>query len=148
MQWITLTFKQLSTWQLYDLLQLRINVFVVEQHCPYPELDGRDQDPQTLHLLGYKNDKLVAYARLLPAGLAYPEVSIGRVVTHIETRGEGYGHALIQQAFIQIKKKWQDAPITIGAQYRLLDFYLSHGFKAISEPYLEDGISHIYMQKK
>lgn len=147
MQWITLTFKQLSTWQLYDLLKLRIDVFVIEQQCPYSELDGHDRHPETRHLLGYRDDKLTAYARLLPAGLTYPEVSIGRVVTAYTERGNGCGHALLKQALLEVQDIWQNAPITIGAQYQLKDFYQCHGFEAISAQYIEDGIAHIDMRR-
>lgn len=147
MQWITLSFRQLSTYQLYDFLRLRTDVFVVEQTCPYPELDGLDTHPETYHLLGYRDDKLTAYARLLPAGLSYPDASIGRVVTAKTERGNGCGNELIRQAIIQLYTLWPDAPITIGAQHHLMDFYGAHGFKAISEQYIEDGIPHIDMRK-
>ncbi len=148
MQWIRLDFQSLSTWQLYDLLKLRTDVFVVEQNCPYPELDNLDRNPQTYHLLGYRNEVLIAYARLLPAGLSYPEVSIGRVVSLKSERGKGLGHALINECIHQINTLWQKAPITIGAQYQLIDFYRSHGFEAVSEKYLEDGIYHIKMTRR
>ncbi len=148
MQWIRSDFQALSTWQLYDLLKLRTDVFVVEQHCPYPELDNLDRHPETYHLLGYRDEVLIAYARLLPAGLSYPEVSIGRVVCLKSERGKGLGNALIKECFHHIKKLWQDAPITIGAQYQLVDFYRSHGFETISEKYLEDDIYHIDMTRR
>ncbi|MEZ8141450.1 GNAT family N-acetyltransferase [Enterovibrio sp. FF113] len=147
MQWITLTFGQLSTRQLYDLLRLRTDVFVVEQNCPYPELDGHDLHPDTRHVLGYRDDKMTAYARILPAGLTYPEISIGRVVTANTERGNGCGNALVHYAILEAHNTWPQAPITIGAQYHLREFYRRHGFKEISEQYLEDGIPHIDMRK-
>ncbi|KXF80272.1 GNAT family N-acetyltransferase [Enterovibrio coralii] len=147
MQWITLTFGQLSTRQLYDLLRLRTDVFVVEQNCPYPELDGHDTHPETLHLLGYRDDKMTAYARILPAGLTYEDISIGRVVTANTERGNGCGHDLVSQALLQAHDVWPHAPITIGAQYHLREFYRRHGFEEISEQYLEDGIPHIDMRR-
>ena len=84
--WKVLTFSQLNTHQLFELMKLRVDVFVVEQTCPYPELDEKDRHRDTRHLLGFTNDKLVAYARLIPAGVSYPGVSIGRVATHVSVR--------------------------------------------------------------
>ncbi len=147
MQWITLTFRQLSTRQLYDLLRLRTDVFVVEQKCPYPELDGHDLHPETRHVLGYRDDKMTAYARILPAGLTYPEMSIGRIVTARTERGNGCGGELVKHALRQAQEVWPDTPITIGAQYHLRQFYRQHGFEEISEEYLEDGIPHIDMRR-
>lgn len=147
MHWVTLTFEQLSTLQLYSLLKLRIDVFVVEQQCPFHELDGHDLHPQTLHILGYHGNKLVAYARILPAGLTYKDVSIGRVLTISCERGKGYAHSLMQQAITNINNIWPNSIITISAQYHLRLFYRNYGFEEISAAYLEDGISHIDMQR-
>lgn len=147
MQWLVLTFDQLTPQQLYDFLRLRSDVFVVEQNCAFPELDGLDLHPQTQHLLCYHNDKLAAYARMLPAGLSFDEVSIGRVVIALSERGKKTGHQLLQKALKQIEKTWPNEPVTIGAQYHLRHFYQQHGFEEISEEYLEDGIAHVDMQR-
>lgn len=133
--------------QLYDLLAVRSHVFVVEQQCVYHDLDSHDHHPQTQHILGYLDKQLVAYARILPAGLTYPQVSIGRVATISSERGKGYGNDLINIALKQIEQCWPCTTITIGAQYYLQEFYQRHGFNAISEQYLDDGIAHIDMQK-
>tara|TARA_Y100001956_G_scaffold76069_1_gene84831 strand:+ start:1337 stop:1789 length:453 start_codon:yes stop_codon:yes gene_type:complete len=144
--WQRLPFNELTTTQLYQLLKLRIDVFVVEQTCPYPELDDKDHQAGVHHLLGYLNDDLVACARLLPAGISYPSVSIGRVATSMKHRGNGLGHALIQQAISSCEDLWPGKSIEIGAQEHLADFYQKHGFERTSEMYLEDDIPHIDMK--
>lgn len=146
-QWQLLPFAQLSTLQLYDLLKLRVDVFVVEQNCPYPELDGHDTKAEVQHLLGYRNGQLVACSRLLPAGTTYENVSIGRVATLKSARGDGLGHQLLSQALIGCQQLWPGATIEIGAQQHLERFYQHHGFQTTSEMYLEDGIPHIDMKK-
>ncbi len=148
MIWLLLRFDALSNCQLYDCLRLRTDVFVVEQNCPYPELDGMDKHPESYHLLGYRDDKLTAYARILPPDLAYTDVSIGRVVTAQSERGNGCGHELLRQAMTEARNIWPACAITIGAQARLKAFYKQHGFEAISEEYMEDGIPHIKMKAR
>ncbi|MEX3072067.1 GNAT family N-acetyltransferase [Vibrio alginolyticus] len=145
--WITLPFTQLTTLQLYELMRLRVDVFVVEQTCPYPELDGKDTLEGVYHLLGYDGDELVACARLLPTGTTYDNVSIGRVVTKQSARGGGLGHKLLQQALAQCEALWPEQTIDIGAQEHLIQFYASHGFTVISDSYLEDGIPHVDMRR-
>ncbi|CAE6881752.1 GNAT family N-acetyltransferase [Vibrio sp. B1FLJ16] len=145
--WITLPFTQLTTLQLYELMRLRVDVFVVEQNCPYPELDGKDTLEGVYHLLGYDGDELVACARLLPTGTTYDNVSIGRVVTKQSARGGGLGHKLLQQALAQCESLWPEQTIDIGAQEHLIQFYASHGFNVISDSYLEDGIPHVDMRR-
>ncbi|WGW01831.1 GNAT family N-acetyltransferase [Vibrio sp. YMD68] len=145
-EWQTLPFDQLSTFQLYELLKLRVNVFVVEQNCPYPELDDKDHFDDVHHLLGYYEGKLVACARLLPQKTSYADVSIGRVATLDSARGLGLGHQLITRALLECQSLWPDQSITIGAQQHLSNFYGSHGFTSISDMYLEDGIPHIDMR--
>ncbi|MEZ8825499.1 GNAT family N-acetyltransferase [Vibrio amylolyticus] len=144
-QWLCLPFNQLTTLQLYQLLKLRVDVFVVEQNCPYPELDNKDIQDDVYHLLGYSKQDLVACARLLPAGISYSEVSIGRIATSEMARGNGLGNNLLSEALIQTQSLWPDQSITIGAQEHLFRFYQAHGFEQISEMYLEDGIPHIDM---
>ncbi len=146
MNWICLPFHQLTTDQLYDLLQLRVNVFIVEQTCPFPDLDDKDRLDQVHHLLGYQNEKLVACARLLPAGAAFDNVSIGRVATAQSARKGGLGHQLLTQALNYCQQFWPNQNIDIGAQLYLHNFYQQHGFTSISEMYLEDGIEHVEMR--
>lgn len=142
-QWAVLPFDALSGAQMYAAMQLRSEVFVVEQNCVFPDMDGKDQP--SLHLLGTQGEALVAYARLLPPGLAFAEASIGRVVTSPRARGQGLGHALIREAIAALHRAWQIQPIRIGAQARLKDFYLQHGFADMQLPYVEDGIDHLEM---
>ncbi|UUM30363.1 GNAT family N-acetyltransferase [Vibrio japonicus] len=144
--WQLVSFNQLSTQKLYQLLKLRVDVFVVEQECPYPELDNKDHLPDVHHLLGYKGDELVACARLLPRGVSYPSVSIGRVATKKAHRGGGLGHQLLKQALSGCEQLWPTSDIEIGAQEHLAGFYAQHGFVTTSAMYLEDGIPHIDMK--
>lgn len=144
--WQQLTFEQLSTTQLYQLLKLRVDVFVVEQTCPYPELDDKDHQRGVHHLLGYRDDQLVACARLLPPGISYPSASIGRVATKESERGSGLGHLLLQQALSSCQQLWPEQSIEIGAQEHLAKFYEKHGFVQTSPMYLEDDIPHIDMK--
>ncbi|MBE4592863.1 GNAT family N-acetyltransferase [Vibrio navarrensis] len=146
-QWHLVPFSQLSTTQLYQLLKLRVDVFVVEQNCPYPELDGNDILHGVHHLLGYKNGELVACTRLLPAGTTYDSVSIGRVTTKHSARGGGLGHQLMQQSIMYCQQLWPNEAIEIGAQEHLKPFYQQHGFVVTSEMYLEDGIPHVDMKR-
>ncbi len=146
-QWQRLTFAQLTTIQLYQLLKLRVDVFVVEQACPYPELDNKDLLEHTYQLLGYRHGELIACARLLPPGVSYPNASIGRVATAQQHRGGGLGHQLMAQAVNHCLDLWPQSAIEIGAQAHLEHFYQQHGFVKTSESYLEDGIAHIDMQR-
>lgn len=146
MQWHCKRFDQLSLNELYELLKLRCDVFVVEQNCPYPELDDKDRHPETHHLFATKDGTIVAYARLLACGVSYANhTSIGRVVIHQANRQEKLGHVLIDKAIEENTMLWPDSPIKIGAQAHLEGFYTSHGFTKASEIYLEDGIEHIDM---
>lgn len=159
MKWHLKTFDSLTTIQLYQLLRLRSEVFVVEQGCAYGDLDGLDHHPQCYHLMGFDDAAiapaagasveapLVAYARLLPCGLAYADASsIGRVVVNPDHRAAGYGHALMREAIGAIQQLWAGVDIKIGAQSHLESFYVQHGFKVIGAPYDEDGIAHVPMQ--
>ncbi|MGF1738572.1 GNAT family N-acetyltransferase [Photobacterium satsumensis] len=146
MQWQCLRFDQLTTHQLYDLLKLRSDVFVVEQTCAYPDLDDHDRKAGTYHLLGYQEETLVAYLRLLPAGTTYEGVSIGRVVTAPAVRGQGFGNPLLEQGLAMAEQFWPGKTIEIGAQSHLLHYYQRFGFETFSEEYLEDGIPHIDMR--
>lgn len=144
--WEVLSFPQLTTDTLYKLIKLRIDVFVVEQTCPYPELDGKDCADGVYHLIGTKNNEMVACARLLPPGISYDNVSIGRVATKESTRGNGLGHQLLSEALLQCEKLWPAKTIDIGAQEHLTHFYQKHGFNVISDMYLEDDIPHVDMR--
>lgn len=143
--WHSVPFSKIGADQLYDLLKVRTDVFVVEQNCPYPELDNKDRVDGVQHLLGYDNGELVAYARLLPPGVSYPEVSIGRVLVVEDARSKGYGQLLIAEALKQCEDLWPGQSIQIGAQVYLETVYSQFGFKRNSEDYLEDGIPHVDM---
>lgn len=145
-KWKHKPFQQLSVDELYDALKLRIDVFVVEQTCYYPDLDNNDRHPETIHLLGYDGDTLVAYLRILPPGVSYPEyTSIGRVATLKNYRGQGIGHPLIIKAIELSQKHWPNINIKISAQQHLEKYYQQHNFKTVTEMYLEDNIPHIGM---
>ena len=146
MRWENVAFAELALERLYELLRLRVDVFVVEQACAYPELDGRDLLPETRHLLGLDEEgRIVAYARILAPGVSYPDASIGRVLVAETARGGGVAHQLMQNAIAVARAHWPDANIQIGAQEYLADFYRRQGFLQMSEVYLEDGIPHMDM---
>jgi len=140
------SFEELTTLELYDFLQLRSDVFVVEQECVFLDLDSRDKD--AIHIFAKKNNTIIAYTRLFKPGDYYKEASIGRVVVKKEERKYGYGHELMEFSIQMVETKFKTATIKIGAQKYLKTFYESHGFKQIGDEYLEDGIIHIYMIKK
>ena len=141
---ISKKFKQLSKEELYQILQLRAEVFVVEQNCPYQDLDDLDFD--SLHLCGYLHKELVAYSRLIKPGLKYPGTSIGRVITKSIVRNRGAGKALMNESINECRKHWREENIFISAQERLKSFYRDLGFEINSDSYLEDGIPHIEMK--
>ena len=147
-RFICLPFHDLSLEQLYQLLARRQEVFSVEQTCYYLDADGKDQ--QALHLLGYDdNDHLVAYARLFPFGVAYPEYqSLGRVLTTQGIRRTGAGKALLHRALLEMKAQFGDGPIKIAAQSHLVPLYEEFGFRVASDSFLEDGIPHTYMIRR
>ncbi|HEX3097587.1 MAG TPA: GNAT family N-acetyltransferase [Usitatibacter sp.] len=141
--WRFARFDELSPREVHDLYRARIAAFVVEQDCVFQDLDG--VDPECWHLLGYEGTELVAYCRLVPPGVKYPEPSIGRVVTTQAARGTGRGRALMAEALARAEKLWPGRPIRIGAQQRLERFYEDFGFVTASAPYDEDGILHVEM---
>lgn len=172
MNWQLKTFEEFTPHELYQVLKLRSDVFVVEQTCPYSDMDNSDLVPGCLHLIAFSQDldsaqdrdpldqsskavdplkgqsipTVVSYARLLPPGASYPGLSsIGRVVTHPSYRSTGLGHELIQHAIQHTLNAWPDSDIKIGAQAHLEKFYAGHGFKVISDLYIEDGIPHVHM---
>ena len=182
--WQWLAFDQLSVTQLYQVLRLRSEVFVVEQNCVFLDMDGLDD--QAMHLLGFRAaagsascpppalrapplptqnplppeipgsiesgsaiegnpPELVAYVRCFPAGIAFAEASIGRVVTKPSARGGGLGHLLMAEAVRALQQHWGAQAIRIGAQAQLKNFYQQHGFVDMGMPYVEDGIDHLEM---
>ncbi len=143
--WQCVRFGELSPQDVHDLFQLRAAVFVVEQKCPFQDVDGAD--PACWHLLGRRAGELVAYCRLVPPGVKYAEPSIGRVVTSEAARRTGSGRELMREAMVRADELWPGKPIRIGAQRYLERFYGDYGFVKASEPYDEDGIMHIEMVK-
>lgn len=146
MEILVKTFEELSNAELYTLLQLRSAVFVVEQDCPYQDPDGKDQ--KALHVLLNENNGLAAYARILPPGVAYPECSIGRVVTATEQRGKGLGRQLMQHCLRRIESDYPGSDVVISAQAHLQAYYGEIGFAAEGEVYDEDDIPHIRMRRR
>lgn len=144
MKWYCKSFADLNTEELYALLQLRSQVFVVEQHCPYQDLDGKDR--QAMHLWCSDDEgKVLACCRILPAGISYSEASIGRVANDVSVRGKGVGRQLMQEALAYTRMHMPAIPVRIGAQLYLQRFYESLGFVPTGESYLEDDIPHIEM---
>lgn len=146
-EWICKHHSDLGKGQLYALLKLRSDVFVVEQKCAYPDLDGQDLEGDTHHLMGWENDQLVAYLRLLDPQSQGGDVVIGRVVTAPTGRGKGVGHAMMEQALKQAEKHWPNVPIYLSAQAHLQGYYGQYGFVVAGEEYLEDDIPHIGMRR-
>jgi ElaA protein len=144
-QWIVKSFEELLPEELYQLLRLRSEVFVVEQNCVFLDLDNKDQ--QSIHLMGWINNNLAVYVRILPPGLAYDEPSIGRVVSSPAYRRTGAGRILMEKALELTSDLYKGENIRIGAQYYLKNFYGSLGFEIQGDIYLEDGIDHIEMLK-
>lgn len=142
--WQCCTFSELTTKQLYAILQARSEVFVVEQNCPYLDPDGADLD--CLHLIAWTDDqRLAAYLRIVPPGVTFPEASIGRVITAAFARGSGIGKQLLVKGIAECQAAFPHHPIRIGAQQYLEKFYQSFGFVTASDMYLEDNIPHIEM---
>ena len=138
-------FEALSLLELYSVLQLRSEVFVVEQNCVYQDIDGKDK--KALHVIGEFEGQTVAYCRLFKSGDYFDQASIGRVIVKENFRDKKWGHDLIREAIEGISVNYGESQITISAQLYLKKFYGSHGFKQTSEEYLEDGIPHIEMKK-
>ncbi|WP_396194565.1 GNAT family N-acetyltransferase [Flavobacterium sp.] len=145
LQWKIKRFETLSLSELYKLLQLRAEVFIVEQNCVYQDIDGKDE--KALHLIGEDNGEIVAYARLFKPHDYFDEASIGRVIVKEKSRAKKLGHILMREAIQVIETHFEVNEITISAQLYLKHFYESHGFVQISDTYLEDDIPHIRMKK-
>lgn len=145
-QWKIKSFGDLSVNELYDMLRLRSEIFVVEQNCIYLDLDGKDK--LALHLLGEFEGEIVAYSRIFKPGITFENASIGRVVIDANYRDRKWGHDLMREAIAGIQTHFGQTKITIGAQLYLKKFYESHGFIQTSDMYLEDDIPHIEMKKE
>lgn len=139
------TFKQLTTQELYDILQLRSEVFVVEQDCVYQDIDRKDQN--ALHVIGFKDENVVAYTRVFKPGYYFDEASIGRVVVKDSERKHKYGYDIMNASIEAIKNHYDVGTIKVSAQTYLKKFYNNLGFNEVGEEYLEDGIPHINMLK-
>jgi len=139
------SFSELNTNELYQILQLRAEVFVVEQDCVYQDVDGKDQ--KSLHVFGTKNNKIIAYTRIFKPGDYFKNASIGRVVVVASERKFGFGHDVMKASILAIKNYFKEDIITISAQVYLKKFYESHEFYQVGKDYLEDGIPHIEMLK-
>ncbi|MFD0799682.1 GNAT family N-acetyltransferase [Maribacter chungangensis] len=146
MEIIVKSFNELTTTELYGILKLRTEVFVVEQDCVYQDLDGKDKD--ALHVIGTKGGAVVAYTRIFDAGYYFKEASIGRVVVHSSERKYGYGRDIMRASVRAIHDRFKETTIRISAQKYLITFYYSLGFKPTGAEYLEDGIPHINMIKE
>lgn len=139
-------FNELDRLELYRIIQLRINVFIVEQNCPYPDLD--DKDLVSNHVMLWKGEELIAVTRLVPPGISYPNyASIGRVATHANYRGSGLGKLVMTESIKACEELFSGYNIKISAQAYLVAFYTALGFDKIGEEYLEDNIPHIAMIK-
>ena len=146
LHWRFARFDELSPREIHDVFQARIAVFVLEQACPFQDVDGRD--PECWHLVGRGHagqGPLLAYCRLVPPGVRYDEPSIGRVLTTAAGRRAGWGRELMREALRRADELWPGRTLRIGAQQYLERFYGELGFVRASEPYDEDGIPHIDM---
>ncbi len=143
LRWLCLPFAELHRDLLYDLLQLRSAVFVVEQDCVYQDLDGHDR--QSLHLCGMAEGKIACYARLNPPELKFPAAAISRVIVSRKQRGGGLGSILLREAIARCEQHWPGAKIQLSAQQHLVDFYAAQRFRQVSAPYDDTGIPHVDM---
>lgn len=139
------TFEELTKEELYSILQLRSEVFVMEQNCVYQDIDGKDG--RALHVLGWDEGRIMAYARCFQSGDYFEEASIGRILVQENYRRLGHGHEITKASIRAIKSKYKADTIKISAQTYLVIFYESHGFKTVGDRYLEDGIPHVAMIK-
>jgi len=146
MKWSCKEFKDLSLDEFHDIIQLRETVFIVEQDCPYLDVDGKDKD--ALHVFGELDGNVVATTRILRPNVSYKEVSIGRVVSSPLVRGKGIGIQLMEESMKFIIEYFGDVSVRISAQTYLLKYYQSFGFEITGEEYLEDNIPHMEMLYK
>lgn len=146
MNWKIKRFEELKLKEMYEILALRNEIFIVEQECPYQDCDGKDE--KSYHLFAEENGEIVAYSRIIEKGVSYDEISIGRVTVKKSYRGKGISREMLSKAIEFIEKDLKETEIKIQAQAYLLNFYKSFGFKEVSEEYLEDNIPHIDMVYK
>lgn len=146
MKWMLVKFDDLTLQELYAILQLRNEVFIIEQNCLYRDLD--DVDQSAFHLMGWQDDKLVAYTRIIPPGIVYTNPAIGRVVTSPDVRRSGIGKELMQRSLTACENLFGPVPVSLGAQVYLKKFYETLGFETAGEIFLEDGIEHVKMTRK
>lgn len=146
LQFSTKTFSALDSFELYAYLRLRSEVFVVEQNCVYQDIDNKDQ--QSLHVFIHHNNTLAACARIVPAGLGYDAISIGRVIVGSALRKQQLGHELMRYCIAQINNNFGTQKVVLSAQAHLQNFYKKHNFVPEGSTYLEDGIPHIFMIKQ
>lgn len=147
LSWSIGYFNELTTNQLYEILALRQEVFIVEQECAYPDADQKDQN--SFHLMGYNDqNELMAYSRIVNPGISYKEPAIGRIVTSPKCRGKGIGKQLMVRSIQESERLFGSVSIRLSAQCYLIKFYESHQFKVVSEEYLEDGIPHVEMLRE
>lgn len=144
--WKIKTFDEFTVPELYAVLKARIDVFVVEQNCPYPDLDGYDQ--KAIHIWAEEDGEVLANCRIFDKGIKYDEPSIGRVLTTEKARGKSLGRQLIQYAVETIENRFYTPEIRISAQDYLLKFYEDFGFEDTGKKYLEDDIPHTEMLRK
>ncbi len=143
MKWIIKTFDKLDTKELYVILQLRAEVFVVEQDCPYQDVDNKDMD--SYHVMGFDSEHLAAYTRIVKPGISYSEMAIGRVVVSPKNRGERLGVQVMKQSIAFVEGELGHQAIRLSAQSHLQKFYSDLGFQFTGKEYLEDGIPHVEM---
>ncbi|MDC6480522.1 GNAT family N-acetyltransferase [Flavobacteriaceae bacterium] len=143
-EWVKKKWSEVSLEELYSVLRLRSEVFVVEQDCVYQDIDNKDQI--AIHLLGYINKELIAYSRLFNEGDYFKETSFGRAIIKKEKRGQGYGDELVKESLKTIKNYYGNKKVKISAQAHLKTFYSKHAFIAKGKEYLEDGIPHVSME--
>jgi ElaA protein len=141
--WTCDPFDQLTSNQLYSILQLRTEIFVMEQNCVYQDMDDLDQN--AYHVKGTQDKDLICYGRLLAPGVKYTEPAIGRVICAADKRRDGLGSELMKNAIRYCEELWPGQGIRISAQHHLEKFYELFGFSCVSDPYMEDGIPHIEM---
>ncbi|WP_339528130.1 GNAT family N-acetyltransferase [Pseudomonas mucidolens] len=146
--WVCKHHTDLDKDQLYAILRLRQEVFVVEQKCLYQDIDDQDLMGDTHHLTGWKDQQLVAYLRLLDPTSRNGNVVIGRVIVAPAARGLGLGHQMMEETLRQIEAIWPETPIFLSAQAHLQGYYAGYGFVAVGAEYLEDGIAHIGMRRQ
>lgn len=143
LRWVWKSFYELTAEQIYTILCVRQEVFVLEQECLYLDADGKDR--MSFHLMGFNGNELVAYARIVEPGVSYPEVSMGRILTVAKARGTGAGIELMHVGINEIENRFGKVPIRISAQTYLLEFYQKFGFSSTGKEYLEDEIPHTEM---